>query len=247
MEETSVEALIEGHHRTGAGDRLIPPKISIVIPTKDEEATVADIIEGCKPYGDEILVIDGHSKDNTASIAQSLGVKVYLDNQRGKGAAIRAAITKVTGDIIVFIDADGSHSPSDIPKLVGPILAGQCDHVTGSRMKGGSDELHGDLGKFIRMLGSDIITLGINYRFNVRLTDSQNGFRAIRTEVARRLNLKENITTIEQEMIMKTLKLGYRILEVPAHEYARRAGHSKVNVKKVAWRYVYCWLKNLIL
>jgi len=223
----------------------MPPQISIVIPTKNEEASIAEIIEGCKPYGDEIIVIDGHSTDNTRAVAEGFGIKVHLDNKKGKGAAIRLAIAEVTGDIIVFIDADGSHSPSDIPKLVAPIIAGECDHVTGSRMRGGSDELHGDLGKFIRMLGSDVITLGINYRFGVRLTDSQNGFRAIRTEVARKLDLKENITSIEQEMIMKTLKLGYTIKEVPAHEYARKAGYSKVNVRKMAWRYIYCWLKNL--
>jgi len=95
------------------------------------------------------------------------------------------------------------------------------------------------------MVGSDIITLGINYRFNVRLTDSQNGFRAIRSDVARKLPLKENITTIEQEMIIKTLKLGYRMGEVPTHEYARRGGESKISARKVAWRYVYSWLKYL--
>jgi len=110
---------------------------------------------------------------------------------------------------------------------------------------GGSDEAHGDLYKFIRMWGSDIITLGINYRFNVRLTDSQNGFRAIRRDVARALNLKENITTIEQEMVIKTLKKGYRMAEVPAHEYARKYGTSSIKLRKVMFRYVYSWLKYL--
>ena len=112
-------------------------------------------------------------------------------------------------------------------------------------MRGGSDELHCDVGKFIRMIGSDIITLGINYRFGVALTDSQNGFRALRSELARRLDLKENIHTIEQEMIIKTLKLGCRMSEVPAHEYARKNGDSTINVRKVAHRYVYSWLKYM--
>lgn len=220
-------------------------KISVVVPTKNEEINVGWIIESVKKYADEVIVIDGHSTDRTREIAEACGVKVFLDHRKGKGDAIRVGIAKATGDIIVFIDADGSHLPEDIPHLVAPIKAGECDHVTGSRMRGGSDELHGDIGKFIRMVGSDIITLGINYRFNVRLTDSQNGFRAIRLDVARNLPLKENITTIEQEMIIKTLKLGYRMGEVPTHEYARKGGESKISVRKVAWRYVYSWLKYL--
>ena len=123
------------------------------------------------------MVVDGHSTDLTADLAKKAGALVIFDNGKGKGAAIRLAIENVSGDIIVFIDADGSHAPEDIPRLLEPILKDDADHVTGSRMMGGSDELHGDLGKFIRMLGSDIITLGINYRYNVRLTDSQNGFQ----------------------------------------------------------------------
>ena len=220
--------------------------VTVVIPTKNEENTIREVIEGCRKYADEILVIDGHSTDKTRQIAEECGVKVVLDNNKGKGAAVRLAINMVRGDIIVFFDADGSHSPDDIPKLVAPIKSGEYDHVSGSRMKGGSDELHGDLAKFIRMVGSDIITLGINYRFKASLTDSQNGLRAIRTSVARKLNLKEDITTIEEEMIMKTLKTGYKITEVPTHEYKRKSGESKIRVWRVAPRYVYVWLKNLI-
>jgi dolichol-phosphate mannosyltransferase len=221
------------------------PKVSVIIPAKDEEVYIGSIISGCKKYADEIIVVDGHSTDRTRKIAEESGVMVCVDNDKGKGDAIRVGIRKASGDIIVFIDADGSHSPCDIPKLITPIIAGEYDHVSGSRMKGGSDELHGDLGKFIRMVGSDIITLGINYRFKVDLTDSQNGFRAIRTDVARKLDLKEDITTIEQEMIIKTLKSGYRVGEIPTHEYARKDGKSRIDVKKVAWRYVYSWLKYL--
>jgi len=222
-------------------------KVSVVIPTKNEAMMLGEIIARCRPHADELLVVDGHSTDQTRAIAESLGVPVILDHGKGKGDALREAIKHVTGDIIVFIDADGSHDPSDIPTLLRPILDGQADHVTGSRPRGGSDELHGDLEKFCRMVGSDIITLGINYRFDVRLTDSQNGFRAIRTDVARRLGLREDITSIEQEMIIKTLRRGYRMAEVPAHEYARRHGTSNIKLSRVWFRYVYSWLKYLIL
>lgn len=220
--------------------------VSVVIPARDEEQGIADIIRHCRPFADELLVVDGHSTDRTREISEQLGVRVVLDNGQGKGDAIRVAIEQVTGDIVLFIDADYSHCPTDIPRLVAPILRGDADHVVGSRARGGSDELHGDLEKFTRMIGSDIITLGINYRFGVRLTESQNGFRALRTSVARELGLRENITTIEQEMTIKTLARGYRIAEVPTHEYARRFGESKIKLSRVSFRYVYSWLKYLI-
>jgi len=220
-------------------------RISIVIPTKNEEKNLKSIITGCKKYSDDVIVIDGHSTDKTREIASGIGARVYLDNKKGKGDGIRVGISKARNEIIVFIDADGSHDPDDIPKLAKPILEGKADHVTGSRMRGGSDELHGDINKFTRMVGSDIVTLGINYRFGVDLTDSQNGFRAIKRDVALALDLKEDITTIEQEMIIKTLKKGYRMAEVPTHEYARKYGDSHIAAGKVWFRYVYSWLKYL--
>ncbi len=220
-------------------------KISIVIPTLDEADTIAEIIEGCKPYGDEVLVVDGHSRDRTREVAESLGVKVILDNRKGKGEALRHVVNFVNGNIIVFIDADGSHDPKDIPKLVEPIIKDEADHVSGSRLIGGSSELHGGFDECFRLMGSSFITACINWRFKVKLSESQNGFRAIKTDVIKQLGLEENITTIEQEMIMKTLKKGFRMAEVPSHEYERKKGYSKISLRKVWFRYVYTLVKYL--
>ena len=152
---------------------------------------------------------------------------------------------RATGDILVFIDADGSHDARDIPALVDPIKAGNADMVIASRGRGGSDELHGTLEQFIRYVGSQLIMLAINYRWNVRLTDSQNGFRAIRRDVGLQLGLTSNLTTIEQEMLMKALKLGFRVDEIASHEYERRWGSSKVVVWKLWFAYVWSFLRNL--
>jgi glycosyltransferase involved in cell wall biosynthesis len=219
---------------------------SIIIPTLNEEATIAQVIEKCRKYGDEIIVVDGHSGDRTREIAEKLGVPVILDNGKGKGAALRHAVSFVHGDIIVFIDADGSHDPDDIPRLVEPLIRNEADHVSGSRLMGGSSELHGGFDECFRLMGSSFITACINWRFNVRLSESQNGFRAIRTDVMKQLGLQENITTIEQEMIIKTLKKGFRMAEIPAHEYKRVAGYSKISLRKVWFRYVYSLIKYLI-
>lgn len=219
--------------------------ISVIIPARNEVDNLPFVLEHARPYADELLVVDGHSTDGTREKAVELGARVVLDNRRGKGDAVRVGIQEARCEIMVFIDADCSHNPHDIPALVAPIQEGVAEHVTGSRMLGGSEELHGDFAKFVRCLGSDIITLGINARYGVALTDSQNGFRSLRADVARALQLKEDITTIEQEMIIKTLALGHRVVEVPTREACRRSGESCIQVPKVAGRYVYSWLKYL--
>lgn len=225
---------------------MSPNRVTVVVPTRDEEGLVGEIVDAVRPSCDEVLVVDGHSKDRTREIAAAHGARVVLDHGKGKGDALRLALEEAAGDIVVFIDADGSHDPRDIPALVAPIAAGVADMVIGSRGRGGSDELHGTFEQLIRYIGSQIIMLGINYRWNVRLTDSQNGFRAIRRDVGRNLGLTSNLTTIEQEMLMKALKKGYRVTEIASHEYERRWGTSKVVVWKLWFAYVWSFLRNLI-
>jgi dolichol-phosphate mannosyltransferase len=87
--------------------------------------------------------------------------------------------------------------------------------------------------------------LAINYRWDVRLSDSQNGFRAIRRDVGKALDLRSNLTTIEQEMLMRALKRGYRVSEIASHEYERRWGTSKVVVWKLWWAYLWSFWRNI--
>ncbi len=220
-------------------------RVTVVVPTRDEEGLIGEIIDEVKPHADEVLVVDGHSKDRTRDIAAECGARVILDGGRGKGEALRLALREAAHEIVVFIDADGSHESKDIPRLVAPIQNNESDLVVASRGKGGSDELHGTFPQLIRYVGSQIIMLGINYRWNVRLTDSQNGFRAIRRAVGLKLGLTSNLTTIEQEMMMKALKQGYRVSEIASHEYERRWGTSKVVVWKLWVPYVWSFVRNL--
>lgn len=219
--------------------------VSVVVPARNEELNIGEVIETTLPFCDELLVVDGHSTDRTVEVAKSFGVRVVSDNKKGKGDAIRVGAAAANHPIIVFIDADGSHDPTDIPRLVEPIKRGEADLVIGSRGRGGSDELHGDVEKLMRMVGGDLILIGINLRWKQNLTDSQNGFRAIRADVIRSLGLTENITTIEQEMTMKCLKEGYVITEIPTHEYARKYGKSVIKLRRVWFRYIYSFIKNL--
>jgi dolichol-phosphate mannosyltransferase len=211
----------------------------------NEELTIAEVIEGVRPYVDKVLVMDGNSNDRTREIAQYLGARVVTDSGKGKGAAIRQAIEEVDTEAIVLIDADGSHDPADIPRLYAPVAAGEADMVVGDRMAGGSDELAGTLSRVLRLFGSHVITLCINYRFGVCLNDVQNGFRVIQTDVARALKLRENGFTIEEEMVMKALKKKYRVVNVASHEYHRKFGISRIRISKVWFRFGWVVIKHM--
>lgn len=222
-----------------------PLSVTVAIPTLNEAATIADIIAEVAPYCDEVLVVDGHSTDATRTLAEEAGARVVLDPGRGKGAALRFALEKAASDVVVFIDADGSHEASDIPRLVEPLRAGQADMVVGCRMTGGSDELHGDLFKFTRLIGSEIITMIINYRWQVRLTDVQNGFRALRREVGLALGLREDRFAIEEEMVMRALRHKFRVVNVSSHEYRRRQGVSRIVLQRDWFSFIWCVFKHV--
>jgi dolichol-phosphate mannosyltransferase len=219
---------------------------TVLIPAKDEAATIADVIHESLPFASDVLVIDGSSRDETSRVASEAGARVISDPGRGKGLAIRLAIPHIQTDLTVLMDADGSHDPKDIPRLIEPILRDEADHVSASRLLGGSSELHGSFDEWARLAGSSFITACINWRYGVRLSESQNGFRAIRTDVLRKLKLGSRHTTIEQEMIVATLRQGFRMGEVPSHEYPRRAGSSHISVWRDGWSYVFSLIRLMM-
>ena len=219
--------------------------ITVVIPARNEESNIAAVIEGSRQFCDRIVVIDGNSTDGTRELAAALGAEVVEQKSRGKGGAIIEALDHVTDGIIVFIDADQSHDPSDIPALVAPILSGGADMVIGSRMLGGSDELFTGVREFTRLLGGHVLTLLIAKRYRYPLTDSQNGFRAIRRTVLARLPLKQSSFTIETEMCIEAIRHGYRVLEVPSHEYRRASGESNIDPLKLGFLYVAVCLRGI--
>jgi dolichol-phosphate mannosyltransferase len=212
--------------------------VSLVIPTFNEERTIKEIIESTRPYADEILVVGAKkSKDRTVEIARGLGVNVVIDNGKGKGDALRVGIKEAKEDIVVFIDADGSHIPEDIPKLVKPIQEDRADMVIASRFLGGSDELYGSIDSFLRVFFSLIISQIINWRFNQKLADTQNGFRAIKRSVALNLGLRANSFDIETDLTMRCLKKKYRVIETASHERERKYGPSGISIFTTGWRF----------
>src|SRR5262245_59059599 len=232
-------------HNQLTWDRSLP-SYSIVVPARNEEETLSEVLELVRDLTDDLILVDGHSSDGTVAIARQYGARVIQDNGLGKGDAVRVGLDNARHPITVFIDADGSHDAKDIPKLIIPVAGGAADLGRASRMLGGSEELFGSVLEVTRLMGSLVISLSINYRYGVRLTDYQNGFRAIRTEVGKAIGLTSNITTIEQEIAMKCLRYGYRVIERPTHEYHRKGGVSKTNVLSCAHIYVCNLISGLL-
>jgi len=221
-------------------------EVAVVILARNEERTIGEVVTGAASYAHEVIVMDGHSRDRTAAIASGLGAKVYTDPGRGKGAAIRQSLTLTGADVIVFMDADGSHDPADIPKLALPVIRGETDLCVGSRFAGGSDELSVGVGQLIRTIGNISMNIAINKRWRVALTDTLNGFRAVDRQAAGAIGLREDRHTIEQEMVMKMLRHGYRVINAPTHEYERKFGASHINIWKEWPKFVWCVVVNLV-
>jgi len=222
--------------------------VSIVIPALDEAASIGPVVEACRATGAEVLVVDGASSDRTAAIASAAGARVLSQPRHdpGKGRALCLGAEHATGDVLVFIDADGSHRPDDIPSLVEPILAGSADLIVASRLLGGSEEAVGGPGELVRLTGAAFITTCLNLRYGVRLTDSQNGFRAIHRRSFLDLELTARHTTIEQEMLAAALRAGLRVLEVPSLEHRRASGISKVDPARMLPAYLGSLVRALL-
>ena len=218
---------------------------TVIIPSKNEGDVVVALALAARAYCDEVLVVDGRSTDGSPERLRTAGVTVLDDRGRGKGDALRVGIEAARGDILVTLDADGSHDPAAIPSLVAPIVSGDADVVIGCRMRGGSDEFAGTWTMFIRLWGNNFLTQVINTRYRTSLTDTQNGFRALRASAIKPLGLRANLHTIELEMVLRSLKHGLRVTQVPSHEYARKAGHSTLSVVEQTPAFLWCLLRNI--
>jgi len=211
-------------------------KLSIVIPCYNELNTIETVIEAVRncPYPDkEIIVIDDCSTDGTRDRLRQLeplvSKVIYQAQNQGKGAAIKAGLAAVTGDIVIVQDADLEYDPDEIPKVIQPILDGKADVVYGSRFM--YTDPHRVVA-FWHRLGNRMLTTFSNMLTNMNLTDSATCYKAFRTEVIKSFDLKEKRFAFCPEVTAKVCKMKCRIYEVGI-SYAAR---SYKEGKKIRWK-----------
>ena len=213
------------------------PKLSIIIPCYNEEKTIAKIIEKIitsSPYKNEIIVIDDCSTDKSREIlettlADKFSKLIINDKNYGKGYSVRKGIEASTGDIILIQDADLEYDPSDYSKLVEPIIKRYADVVYGSRFVGAQEKR---MLYYWHSLGNKILTALSNMFSNINLSDMETCYKVFRSEVIKKIELKENRFGFEPEITAKIAKRKLRIFEVGVKYY----GRTYADGKKITWK-----------
>lgn len=224
------------------------PTISLIIPALNEAACLPALLAEV-PHAllHETIVVDNGSTDETAAVARAAGARVVSEPRRGYGYACAAGVAAATGDILLFMDGDGSFVPLELQRLVEPIVTGQADLVLGTRLRGGMST--GAMPPHQR-IGNQLVAWLVRRFYGVALTDL-GPFRAIRRDLFVTLQMQEQTYGWPIEMMVKAARHQARLLEVPVSYRPRLAGHSKVGgtvrgtilatykILRVTFRYVW--------
>lgn len=203
------------------------PYVSIIIPTKNEEANIGILIKEIEKilldYGHEIVIVDGMSTDKTVEIAKRLGARILYD-KIGKGSALIKGLKSSRGSILISMDADLSHKPDEIKLLMDSIEIGY-DIAMGSRFitGGGSEDM-----PQLRVFGNKVFVSIVNLLFHSHYSDMCYGYRSFRKGVPERLGLKEKGFGIETEISIKAARKKLKVIEIPSNEKRRNAGDAKL-------------------
>ncbi|HEV2094711.1 MAG TPA: glycosyltransferase family 2 protein [Rubrobacter sp.] len=205
--------------------------IAVVVPAKDEEATIGALLDGISNVavpGHEIhpIVVDDGSTDATAAIALGRGAAVVAHPEnRGLGAAVRTGLRAAVAAgaaAVAYLDADLEYAPEDIPKLLEPVLSGRADYVLGSRFRGGVRGM-----RLYRRVGNYAFTALLVLLTRARITDGQTGMRAFSREAADRAEIVHDYN-YAQVLTLDLLRKGFRLEEVPIRYRVREHGESFV-------------------
>jgi glycosyltransferase involved in cell wall biosynthesis len=208
--------------------------LSVMMPAFNEERTIETILKhvlGRSEVG-EVIVVDDGSTDGTWEIltrvsARDRRVRAFRQaTNQGKGAALRRAIGELKMPFALVQDADLEYDPRDYAALVDPLVEGRADAVYGVRGFAGQTAY-----SFWFVLGNKAVTLATNLLFDCYISDMETGYKALRSELWRRLNLQGTRFDIEPDITARIMRLGYRIHEIPIHYYAR----SRDEGKKLTW------------
>lgn len=207
----------------------ITPTVSVVIPAKNEARNLEHVFATIPDWVDEIVLVDGHSRDDTVAVARALcpAVKIVHQQGQGKGDALKSGFHAAKGDIIVMMDADGSTDGAEIPRFVAALTTG-ADFAKGSRFAsgGGSDDI-----TFSRHVGNMILSALVNAFFGTRYTDLCYGYNAFWSRHLPELELVDcDGFEIETVMNVRAAKARLSIHEIPSHEHSRVHGESNLHI-----------------
>jgi glycosyltransferase involved in cell wall biosynthesis len=221
-------------YRTIGAAPAVTSTVSVVIPAKNEARNLGHVFATIPEWVDEIVLVDGHSADDTVAIARRLcpDVKIVAQQGRGKGDALQAGFEACKGEIIVMLDADGSTDGAEIARFVGALVTG-ADYAKGSRFAsgGGSDDITA-----ARRCGNWILITLVNRLFGTRYTDLCYGYNAFWARHLTVLGLDCDGFEVETVMNIRAAKAGLRIHEVASHEHARVHGESNLRITRDGWR-----------
>jgi glycosyltransferase involved in cell wall biosynthesis len=209
--------------------------ITALICTLNEEENLPHVLPRVPTWVDEVLLVDGHSTDDTVAVAKGLLSHVRVAHQpgRGKGDALKCGIEQATGDIIVTLDADGETDPRELARFVGPLLDG-CDFAKGSRLAHGRPRR---MSRY-RWFGNKVLAWSCNLLYGTRFTDICSGYNAFWKARFLQLELtydpNEVGCSMEQQMIVRAKKAGMRVQEVAHASEGRIAGASVIGGFKQA-------------
>jgi glycosyltransferase involved in cell wall biosynthesis len=200
------------------------PTVSVVICALNEEKNLPNVLPYIPSWVDEVILMDGHSTDNTIKIAKELrpDIRVLYQPHKGKGEALKYGVAASKSEIIVTLDADGTYPPEEMSGFVRALVAGS-DFAKGTRFFGQKvDSMTGR-----RLLGNKILALESNFLFNTHYTDVCSGYYAFRKKLFHEIPLASDGFELEQELFVKIARRRYNVAEIP-HSYKKRLhGTSK--------------------